>query len=1015
MPVALMRMGGSSPGSDTTTGAFTAPGCRELTALLPAFRFQELIGIGSTGAVYRAEQISLGRVAAIKVLPPELSRLESFSMDFKARARAMAKLSHPNLIGVYDFGEVNEMLYLVMEFIDGNTLHESITGSTVDPIQTIGIVEGIAQGLGEAHQHELLHRDIKPASIMITQELKPLLGDFGLAFGSDRSVTGANPVSSRYVAPEVLKDCTAAGPASDVYSLGIIMHELLTGTVPRPGMAPDLDHIPDLKGLRELAAKVLSSDPEQRPQDGTTFALALERWLKSASQARPPLLTTSAVSSIPAAAPRSTPHGVISRASGGFPAPLLVLSLLAAGAMALVAILRPSDDDAAPATRDEPTAQSPSVQSSGSDLQSQNFTQKKAFQLENHKSEMRNLLTRAANELVTARQRNVVAFQREVAGREKTWAPFLSLIDQGRGLLPRYIEKDPGFTPAPEMSALASRYAFDHQGQLEYRHLGVIKKLHRTSIETLQAQDVHQSSSIMRSELEWIEWIGASTFKILARPPDGEWVLRFAPEDASAIHLIFGNEGMVQILDEGHLSKGQFSTTANGELHVIRPGEGGNWTLRWREPWLEGRDHEGRKVRFRRRAFTFERSLEDKTDGLTPRGEKLPSNPAIEDSELARLQKQFRDTLQRRLTPWFQSYIGKIDELMEPTGKNTAHLEKERQRIADLDWESGLLSPGSVVSRSFIPPELRGSRNRLQAEVLKILIDVQDTYRNLLISLRRKRISSGGKTTEVQAELLPFLSMRRVSLESFYNADADGGTWLDSRSAARQILPAFDGCRSRRVPGYKISGILQMNSGIYPDSNSRLGGRDMNTYYKRNWPMVIGEIPVYQKADNVYLVGGLIWSYEPSGAEVARITLNYLDGSKSPPAPLLNQQHIADWYSSRSIPKAERVWRGKRRESGRQCAVYEMEIPNPRIGAPIKSITIESSGKSAAPFFLGISLGETGTGQKRASSVAEPEAESPMQRADRKLRERLARESADRERKRKEEEQRRRKSLERPR
>ena len=144
MPVAFLQMGASSPGSDTTTGVFTAPGCRELTALLPAFRFQALIGIGSTGAVYRAEQISLRWVAAIKVLPPELSRLESFSMEFKARARAMAKLSHPNLIGVYDFGEVNEMLYLVMEFIDGNTLHESITGSTVDPIQTIGIVEGIA-------------------------------------------------------------------------------------------------------------------------------------------------------------------------------------------------------------------------------------------------------------------------------------------------------------------------------------------------------------------------------------------------------------------------------------------------------------------------------------------------------------------------------------------------------------------------------------------------------------------------------------------------------------------------------------------------------------------------------------------------------------------------------------------------------------------------------------------------------------------------------------------------------
>ena len=189
----------------------------------------------------------------------------------------------------------------------------------------------------------------------------------------------------------------------------------------------------------------------------------------------------------------------------------------------------------------------------------------------------------------------------------------------------------------------------------------------------------------------------------------------------------------------------------------------------------------------------------------------------------------------------------------------------------------------------------------------------------------------------------------------------------------------------------------------------------MNTYYGRNWPLVIEEIPIYQKADHLYLVGGLIWNYESSGTEVARIVLNYLDGRKSSSLPLVNQQHIADWYSSRSLPEAERVWRGKRRESGRQCAVYEMEVTNPNPGVPIRSLTIESAGKAAAPFFLGISLGDAGTQQKGNPALADQSGESPMQRADRELRERIARETVDRERKRKEEEQRRRKSLERPR
>ena len=228
-------MGDFSPRSRSKTGAFTAPDPRALTALLPAFKFRQLIGCGEMGAVYRAEQISLGRDVAIKVLPPELSSVQPFSTSFKIEARAMAKLTHPNLIGVYDFGEVDHMLFLVMELIDGNALHKSINGATVDPVRAVRIIEGIAQGLGEAHQHQLLHRDIKPANIMITQQLKPVLGNFGLAAPASNAGSGLDIVSSGYVAPEVLEDFTSASPASDVYSLGVIMHELVTGIEPNPG------------------------------------------------------------------------------------------------------------------------------------------------------------------------------------------------------------------------------------------------------------------------------------------------------------------------------------------------------------------------------------------------------------------------------------------------------------------------------------------------------------------------------------------------------------------------------------------------------------------------------------------------------------------------------------------------------------------------------------------------------------------------------------------------------------
>ena len=279
-----------------------APGCEQLNELLPAFKFRELIACGGMGAVYRARQVSLGRDVAIKVLPPEVSAAGSvFVESFKTEARTMASLNHPNLVGIHDFGEVSGMLYLVMEYIDGNALYRSILGQKVKAAQAVKIVEEVARGLGEAHERGLLHRDIKPANILLNQKRKPVLGDFGLVVRCDAVGSGLNMGTPGYIAPEVVSDFEAASPASDVYALGMILHEMLSGVMPSGKRAPDLTLVPELNGLRGLVGRLVSSDPSQRPADGEALAEELANWLEGAQRKKGLVLSPAATVARPAA------------------------------------------------------------------------------------------------------------------------------------------------------------------------------------------------------------------------------------------------------------------------------------------------------------------------------------------------------------------------------------------------------------------------------------------------------------------------------------------------------------------------------------------------------------------------------------------------------------------------------------------------------------------------------------------------------------------------------------------
>jgi serine/threonine protein kinase len=226
----------ASPSSPT----FEAPTVEHLAELFPAYDIVGLIAVGGMGAVYQAVQRSLERSVAIKVLPREFSADESFRESFGTEAKTMGRLNHPNLIGIYDFGEVEGMFYIIMEYVSGGSLYHATDGDPIDPVEAGRIITAVCDGLAHAHEHGVLHRDIKPANILLDQQARPKIGDFGLARAIGHHEDGSETVfgTPHYTAPEVLNRPTAVDARADVFSVGVVLHELLTGKVPAADPRP---------------------------------------------------------------------------------------------------------------------------------------------------------------------------------------------------------------------------------------------------------------------------------------------------------------------------------------------------------------------------------------------------------------------------------------------------------------------------------------------------------------------------------------------------------------------------------------------------------------------------------------------------------------------------------------------------------------------------------------------------------------------------------------------------------
>ena len=308
--------GGAPPG----TPPFIPPTIPDLANLFPQLEILELIGKGGMGAVYKARQPALDRFVALKILAPRSGGDLDFAERFTREARALAKLSHPNIVAVYDFGIVGQasslspsekknlqsetgrmpvpLHYFIMEYVDGPNLRQVEQAGKLSPHEALEIIPQICAALQFAHDEGIVHRDIKPENVLLDKKGRVKIADFGLAkiLGQepkDFRLTGVRDVvgTPHYMAPEQLEKPQTVDHRADIYSLGVVFYEMLTGELPLGKFQPPSFRTHGMQidvRLDEVVLRSLEKEPERRYQQVSEVKTQVETIVATGSAGVPP-------------------------------------------------------------------------------------------------------------------------------------------------------------------------------------------------------------------------------------------------------------------------------------------------------------------------------------------------------------------------------------------------------------------------------------------------------------------------------------------------------------------------------------------------------------------------------------------------------------------------------------------------------------------------------------------------------------------------------------------------------
>ena len=326
-PACLLKAGTAT---DTITDAkqppFNPPGIVELEPLFPQLEILELIGKGGMGAVYKARQKQLDRIVALKILPPGIGDDPAFAERFAREAKALAKLNHPGIVTLYEFGSnrreeaqtqkagaggpkaegsqslvtsaaTGQLYYFLMEFVDGVNLRQLLHAGRISPREALAIVPQICDALQFAHDKGIVHRDIKPENILLDRRGRVKVADFGLAkivegsagsplpAGSARGVTrptdaltesGKTMGTPNYMAPEQKEHPDTVDNRADIYALGVVFYQMLTGELPVKKIEPPSKKVQIDVRLDEVVLRALEKKPELRYQQASVLKTQVE-------------------------------------------------------------------------------------------------------------------------------------------------------------------------------------------------------------------------------------------------------------------------------------------------------------------------------------------------------------------------------------------------------------------------------------------------------------------------------------------------------------------------------------------------------------------------------------------------------------------------------------------------------------------------------------------------------------------------------------------------------------------
>ncbi len=268
------------------------PDIAELTAKFPQLEILELIGKGGMGAVYKARQKQLDRIVALKILPPGIGDDPAFAERFAREAKALAKLNHPGIVTLYEFGDAGGQFYFLMEFVDGVNLRQLLHAGRISAREALAIVPQICDALQFAHDQGIVHRDIKPENILMDRRGRVKVADFGLAkiigagneSGGGENSTGTSTTTEagkvmgtpQYMSPEQIHAPGEVDHRADIYALGVVFYQMLTGELPGKKIeAPSKKVSIDVR-LDEIVLRALEKKPELRYQQVSVLKTQVE-------------------------------------------------------------------------------------------------------------------------------------------------------------------------------------------------------------------------------------------------------------------------------------------------------------------------------------------------------------------------------------------------------------------------------------------------------------------------------------------------------------------------------------------------------------------------------------------------------------------------------------------------------------------------------------------------------------------------------------------------------------------